>query len=173
MKFNRLNNNSNTARSLSFKAQSATQAMAKAKLLPNKTLAGSKGFTLIEMMIALFVLSVGMLGVVSLQTVSIRSSQEATYETSAAIMANGFIENMRATPAASWSSYTGAQGTTSDAVCNGKTYTTAQQQRDCFHKAVARNLPMGRASISGSGSSYAVQISWGDGDDAQSRTWRP
>ena len=58
------------------------------------------GFSLIEMLIALIVFSVGLLAVAGLQTVSKQSNYEALQRTSAAQVAYGLLEDMRVNGAA-------------------------------------------------------------------------
>ena len=58
----------------------------------------SAGFTLFEVLVALVVLAVGMLGTASLQLTSKRSSMEAKSRTMATMVAQGFVERMRMNP---------------------------------------------------------------------------
>jgi type IV pilus assembly protein PilV len=53
------------------------------------------GFSLLEMLIALIVFSIGMLAVAGLQTVSKQSNYESVQRTVAAQIANGMLEDMR------------------------------------------------------------------------------
>jgi type IV pilus assembly protein PilV len=55
-----------------------------------------RGFSLIEALVAFLILSVGMLGIASLQTISLRAGQTATLRTVAVIKAEGILERMRA-----------------------------------------------------------------------------
>lgn len=58
-----------------------------------------RGFTLIEVLIALLVLSIGLLGVAALQTVALRTGQAADMRTRAVLAAMDMAERMRANPA--------------------------------------------------------------------------
>jgi len=53
------------------------------------------GFSLIELLVALIVFSIGLLAVAGLQTVSKRANYEALQRTTAAQLANGVLEDMR------------------------------------------------------------------------------
>lgn len=53
------------------------------------------GFSLIELLVALIVFSVGLLGVAGLQTISKRANYESLQRTTAAQVANGVLEDMR------------------------------------------------------------------------------
>ena len=57
-----------------------------------------RGFTLIEALVAFLILSVGMLGIASLQTVSLRSGQTASLRTVAVIKAGEILDRIRANP---------------------------------------------------------------------------
>ena len=57
------------------------------------------GFTLIEVMIAVLVLLVGLLGVAGIQIVSFQNNQGAYFRSQATFMASDFLDRMRANPA--------------------------------------------------------------------------
>lgn len=57
-----------------------------------------RGFTLLEVLIALLVLSIGLLGLAALQTVGLRSNQMATMRTLATQMTYDITDRMRANP---------------------------------------------------------------------------
>ncbi len=59
-----------------------------------------KGFSLIEVLTALLVLAVGLLGQMALQVTSISSNQSSYYRSQAAILANDFADRMRLNPSA-------------------------------------------------------------------------
>ncbi|MEN8108371.1 MAG: type IV pilus modification protein PilV [Pseudomonadota bacterium] len=56
------------------------------------------GFTLLEVLIALLVLSIGLLGLAALQTVGLRSNQMATMRTQATQISYDITDRMRANP---------------------------------------------------------------------------
>jgi type IV pilus assembly protein PilV len=58
-----------------------------------------QGFTLLEVLIALLVLSIGLLGLAALQTTGLRSNQMATMRTLATQLAYDMTDRMRANPA--------------------------------------------------------------------------
>jgi type IV pilus assembly protein PilV len=61
---------------------------------------GSKqqGFTLLEVLIALLVLSIGLLGLAALQTTGLRSNEMASMRTTATMLAYDISDRMRANP---------------------------------------------------------------------------
>lgn len=62
------------------------------------TVTDERGFTLLEAMIALFVLTIGVLGVLTLQTTAIRSNYRAATMTIASTVASGQLERLRSLP---------------------------------------------------------------------------
>lgn len=60
----------------------------------------SRGFTLVEVLVALLVLSIGLLGIAGLQLKSLHDNQDAYVRLQASILASDIIERMRANRAA-------------------------------------------------------------------------
>ena len=60
------------------------------------TLMMQKGFTLIEVMVAVFVLAVGVLGMAGMQAVSVRESQNSIFRSTADILAADMADRLRA-----------------------------------------------------------------------------
>ena len=58
------------------------------------------GFTLVEVLVAVFVLAIGILGMAGMQAVGVRESQNTYYRTQADMLANDIIDRMRANRAA-------------------------------------------------------------------------
>jgi type IV pilus assembly protein PilV len=65
-----------------------------------RTTASQRGFTLVEVLIAVVIFGVGLLAVASLQGVARKSSYEAVQRTTAVHMADSLLERMRANPQA-------------------------------------------------------------------------
>lgn len=59
---------------------------------------GQQGFTLLEVLIALLILSIGLLGLAALQTTSLRANQMASMRTTATQLAYDISDRMRANP---------------------------------------------------------------------------
>lgn len=57
---------------------------------------GTRGFTLIETLVALLVLSIGLLGVAALQLTSLRSNTSSSYRSQATFLAYDIADRMRA-----------------------------------------------------------------------------
>jgi type IV pilus assembly protein PilV len=84
-----------------------------------------RGFTLIEVMIAVVVLSVGLLGVAALQLTSKKSSHQAWQRAQAVLLADSILERVRMNPSAAASYHTGI----GNSALGGSTRTTPG--RDC------------------------------------------
>lgn len=56
----------------------------------------ARGFTLIEMLVALLVLSIGLLGIAALQLTSLRSNHSAAMRSQATLLAYDIVDRMRA-----------------------------------------------------------------------------
>jgi type IV pilus assembly protein PilV len=65
------------------------------ELIVQKSRTGNRGFSLLELLIALVVFSIGLLAIAGLQTVSKQANFEALQRTTAAQVANGLLEDMR------------------------------------------------------------------------------
>ncbi len=67
----------------------------------------SQGFTLLEALIGFLILSIGMLGIASLQVISLKAGKASVYGSVATMKVEELFESMRANPTA-LASYTGA-----------------------------------------------------------------
>ena len=77
-----------------------------------------QGFTLIEALVAFLILSIGMLGIASLQTVSLRAGSTAALRSVAVIKAGEIMERMRSNPTALDSYAATASSTGADNNCS-------------------------------------------------------
>jgi type IV pilus assembly protein PilV len=67
--------------------------------MTNLTLSNTHGFTLIEVLIALLILTIGLLGMAGLQTRGIQQSQNSYLQTQAAVLVNDMADRIRSNPA--------------------------------------------------------------------------
>lgn len=77
-----------------------------------------RGFSLIEALVAFLILSVGMLGIASLQTVSLRAGSTAALRNVAVIKAGEFMELIRSNPTQVANYAVGASSTGTDNNCS-------------------------------------------------------
>lgn len=62
----------------------------------NQSLSGMSGFSLMEVLIAMLILSIGLLGLAALQATSLKTNQEAYQRTQATFLAYDMIDRIRA-----------------------------------------------------------------------------
>lgn len=111
------------------------------------------GFTLIEALIALLVLTIGLLGAAGMLLTSVRNSNNSYLRSQASFIADSLVERMRANPMAIWGGhYNGAlNGTTPAApTCAASGCTPAQvaaYDRAAIARMVAQHLPIGSGNV--------------------------
>lgn len=126
------------------------------------------GFTLIEVLIALVILAVGLLGMATLMTSSLQSSQGAYRRSQASLMAYDIVERMRFNRdrAITTDDYTltTSSSATSNPSCGSGGCTPAQQaQKDLYEwrTALTAALPGATAAITrANDNQYQVTINW-------------
>lgn len=140
----------------------------------NRRPEAQKGTTLLEMMIALFVLAIGLLGVLSMQIKSMQFNQSSYYYTQAVYLANDILENMRSTPQTADTYLLGL--TEADPVAGvdcevSGVVCTPAQMRDFalaqWRENIASTLSQGRSSISNNGDFFTITVQF---DDSRSQT---
>lgn len=111
------------------------------------------GFTLIEALIALLVLTVGLLGAAGMLLTSVRNSHNAYLRSQASFIADSLVERMRANPLAIWGGhYNGALDATTPAApsCGSAGCTPAQvaaYDRAAIARMIAQHLPRGSGNV--------------------------
>ena len=120
----------------------------------------SAGFSLIEVLVSMVILSIALLGLASLMAASLKSSNTSYYRSQATVLADDILDRMRANIAA-------ARGQQYD-VAAGPSFIAAagtMARFDCEEWAdtVAQNLPAGVATASVFNGVATIVISWDDG----------
>lgn len=143
-----------------------------------------RGFTLIEILVALLVLAIGVLGTLALQARSLQQTQDAHLRGNAVMLANDLLELMRSNPAAGPSGYLKARGTgfpAAPADCAERDRSAggpavAQADLGCWRQKVERLLPvdadlLGRLEVcrtravdrcAADGSAVLIRLLWSD-----------
>ncbi len=132
-----------------------------------------QGFTLIEVLIAVVILAVGLLGMASLTLNSLQSSQGAALRSQASSLAGDLAERLRANKDFAISNNTNYllaanAGTTNKPACvdsNTGCSTADQAQRDLFEwrASLATSLPDGTAVITKpSNRQYELALTWNE-----------
>lgn len=121
------------------------------------------GFTLLEILVAMLVLAIGLLGLAGLMTSSMRNNLSASHRTQATWMAYDIIDRMRANRisalAGSYATAMGAAATCSTAVPAG---TVPVQDIAAWKNQLACALPAGTGSIAIAGNKAVIVIRWND-----------
>jgi type IV pilus assembly protein PilV len=141
----------------------------------------SKGFTLIEVLIALVILAIGLLGMATLMMTSLQSSQSAYLRSQASLLAYDITERMRANhaQAITTNDYTLAKnaGATSDPGCKAAGCSASQQAQQDLHDwraYLSTSIPSATATISRANQNeYTINISWEESSALQRATDNP
>jgi type IV pilus assembly protein PilV len=129
----------------------------------------SQGFTLLEVLVALVVLSIGLLGLAGLQATSLRNNTSAYQRSIATMQAYDIADRMRANlPAVKSGAYV-INGIPAGAVtCNPCTSTQiATIDAQEWNGANAALLAGGAGTVAQGGNIFTVTISWSDDRNTQ------
>lgn len=118
-----------------------------------------QGFSLLEVLIAVLVLAIGVLGAALLQTSALRYSASAADQTQATFIAYDMLDRMRAN-AAELSSY----ATSVSPGCDPRPAATSILTTDLtdFAHAVSCQLPGGQGDVAIDGQQATVTITWSE-----------
>jgi len=126
----------------------------------------NRGFTLVEVLVAVVILSIGLLAVAGLQTNSMRSSNNALYRSQAVLCAEDILDRMRANvDLARNGAYDIALAV---AAPTAPFNDLAEEDLAEWKTALADNLPGGDGSVALNGNIFTVVVQWRDsfGQDA-------
>jgi len=137
----------------------------------------SAGFSMLEMLIALLILSIGLLGVATLQTRGQQFNQVGYLRTQATFLAYDIMDRIRINPEGNYSSSGGE-----NVSCDGDDKDcTPDQLRDYdlknWLKLVSDTLPGGGTGIQLTNNVYTITISWAniidrsDGAEKEEQQW--
>jgi type IV pilus assembly protein PilV len=146
-----------------------------ARIEPAKQRSAARGFTLLEILIAMVVLSIGMLGVAALQGVGLRSNHGAYLTSQASLLAYDMADRIRANPD-EFLSYNGYVSSCPDPLPTTPLVTADLAEWGCAVEAI---LPGGAGRITGEQfnvgqpigemTRYTITVEWEDlqveGDD--------
>lgn len=127
---------------------------------------GSRGLTLVEILIALVILSVGLLGLAGLQTLSLKFNTSAYYRTQATQLAYDIADRMRANRAEALDDLYvmddtgGAPPACNAAVGDG---TVLQDDLAAWRNALACRIPQSTGAIEATGDDqFTITVQWTD-----------
>ena len=121
-----------------------------------------KGFGLIEILVALLILAIGLLGMASLQSTSLQQTTGSQTRTQAIFLAEDLVERVRANRPnrASYASAAPNPATTCDtdfAITNGG---VAADDLNEWRNALACLLPGGNGAVAVNGNVVTVDVTW-------------
>jgi len=158
----------------------------------NRPATGSAGFTMIEALIALAVLSIGLLGLAMLQITSLKTNTDAYFRTQASFYAYEIIDRMRANPDAAGSgSYNVPDASTastkqsnygscksSTCACNSagvvcNTANLALYDIGKWYEEQRKALPQGAvpSTITRNGNEHTIVIRWQERELSMAQEW--
>jgi type IV pilus assembly protein PilV len=114
----------------------------------------NRGFSLLEVLITLLVLSIGLLGVAAMQAFSLKANQSANFRTQATALANMMAERMRAHGGGALNTTVAYYGSGSDA--------RASADLADWQNAIQAQLPNGVGTLVFNGDNIGVSITWTD-----------
>lgn len=126
-----------------------------------------RGVGLIDVLIALVVLSIGLLGLAGLQAKSLNFNHSAYLKSQATLQAYDMADRMRANmPGVTAGDYNAISGITAPPViCSAANCTSAQMaQFDAFQWNTDNQnlLPSGRGTVKKNGNIYTITVMWDD-----------
>jgi type IV pilus assembly protein PilV len=125
-----------------------------------------RGFTLIESLVAMVVISVGMLGIAAMYVEGLRAGRTSVYRTIAIELASDLTDRIRANPTAG-GAYAGG-GAQNNCVNGANDCTPAQLAADdlfWWNAGVQARLPGGDAAVNfvaGDPSTYIITVNWNE-----------
>jgi type IV pilus assembly protein PilV len=121
-----------------------------------------RGLTLVEILIALLILSIGLLGLAGLQTVSLQSNTGAYYRTQATALASGLADRMRANRAAAFADEYTVGLADPEPACAAPAVdgTVPEQDISAWRMALACRLPLGNGSVVRIGNEFTFTVRW-------------
>lgn len=129
-------------------------------------LARSNGATLVEVLVALLILSVGLLGIAALYVDNLRNGRTAVLRTQAATLAADMADRIRINRAggAAFARITGQRCT--EIAADASVADVAANEVACWQDDVAKELPNGIGTISRDTTTlpatYTVTVSWSE-----------
>lgn len=129
------------------------------------------GFTLVEVLVALLVLAIGLLGLAALQTMGVKFNQESYLRSQATMIAYDIVDRIRANPTGKTAGYydtVSATATYTAPNCLGAVNCTpaniATYDLANWKARIAASLPDGTGAIATNGTRRTITITWREKD---------
>lgn len=124
----------------------------------------ASGLTLLEVLIAVVILSIGLLGLAGLQTTSLKFSTSAYYRTQATALAYGLADRMRSDREAALDGQFNGAVEDPPPACDPDMApgATAADALAAWRNALACRLPAGTGAIAANGGDVTITVQWDD-----------
>lgn len=124
-----------------------------------------QGLTMIEVLIAMVILAIGLLGMASMQVMSLQDTGNSSYRSIGIYLANDMADRIRANSVAmtanNYNTISGASLTSSCLTASGcSTTAMANHDKQEWLNNLSQSLPGGLGTISRSGDIFTVTVSW-------------
>lgn len=138
-------------------------SMVSRRRLPYGTRCG--GFTLVEILVAVLVMAIGLLGIAALQTTALQFTRGAYYRSQATTLAYDIADRMRANREAALGGDYDADFADPAPTCGDpKGDTVAELDVSAWHSAIACLLPAGNGRIEVEDGFATISIRWNETD---------
>ncbi len=122
-----------------------------------------RGATLIEVMVAMIVLAIGILGIAALQTTSVQANYSSYYRSQATLMAADITDRMRANRTVAIAGSYAIASFPASSTTNKVDGTQAEKDKAQWLNQLAGTLPEGTGTIvSDANNVFTVTIRWND-----------
>ena len=119
------------------------------------------GFTLVEILVTMVILSAGLLGIAALHTATLRNNLDSAFRSQASALAADIADRMRANRnVALTGSYNIALGDATPTLAG--TPTLAQQDLNAWRTLLARALPNGTGAVLVAADICTITVRWGE-----------
>lgn len=129
-----------------------------------KIIKQESGFTMIELLVTLIILSIGLLGLAALQANSMTNNHNAYLKSQATILANDMSDRLRANiVGVRAGSYNNINGIAVNPGCITVGCTSAQMAAyDSFewNTTLSQQLPAGQGTVVGNGATFVITVRW-------------
>ncbi|MGB5650147.1 MAG: type IV pilus modification protein PilV [Sedimenticolaceae bacterium] len=125
----------------------------------------TRGFTLLEVLVALIVLSIGLLGLSGLQTTGLRGNHSALLRSEATMLANDILDRMRANrqEALDGSYNIAFADSAASAACSANCLPAQVANADLFQwRSYVERLPGGQGQVDVTSGVATISIQWVD-----------
>lgn len=128
-----------------------------------------RGLTLVEILVALLVLSIGLLGFAALQTTSLRFNTSAYYRTQATSLAYDLSDRMRANRQAALDGLYNMGFQDPPPACGAIAVagTVPEQDLAIWQNALACRIPQSTGAVVNNGNEFTVTVRWDDSQGEQ------